>query len=61
MFTSEKDIVNAASAKTGIAVKTVPDIRNRSCRVLDSLKVPPWVVNATTPLVGERLDDTVSE
>ena len=27
MFTSEKDIVNAASAKTGIAVKTVPDIR----------------------------------
>jgi D-alanine transaminase len=27
MFTSIKDIVNAASAKTGIAVKTVPDIR----------------------------------
>jgi D-alanine transaminase len=27
MFTSEKDIVGAASAKTGIAVKTVPDIR----------------------------------
>jgi D-alanine transaminase len=27
MFTSEKDIVNAASAKTGIAVKTVTDIR----------------------------------
>lgn len=27
MFTSEKDIVNAASAKTGIAVKTVQDIR----------------------------------
>ncbi len=27
MFTSTKDIVNAASAKTGIAVKTVPDIR----------------------------------
>jgi D-alanine transaminase len=27
MFTSEKDIVNATSAKTGIAVKTVPDIR----------------------------------
>jgi D-alanine transaminase len=27
MFTSEKDIVNAPSAKTGIAVKTVPDIR----------------------------------
>ena len=27
MFTSEKDIVNAASAKTGIGVKTVPDIR----------------------------------
>jgi D-alanine transaminase len=27
MFTSVKDIVNAASAKTGIAVKTVPDIR----------------------------------
>jgi D-alanine transaminase len=27
MFTSAKDIVNAASAKTGIAVKTVPDIR----------------------------------
>src|SRR3982074_100754 len=27
MFTSVKDIVNAPSAKTGIAVKTVPDIR----------------------------------
>jgi D-alanine transaminase len=27
MFTSEKDIVNAASAKTGIGVITVPDIR----------------------------------
>ena len=27
MFTSEKDIVNAASAKTGINVITVPDIR----------------------------------
>jgi D-alanine transaminase len=27
MFTSAKDIVNAASATTGIAVKTVPDIR----------------------------------
>lgn len=27
MFTSEKDIVGAASASTGIAVKTVPDIR----------------------------------
>jgi D-alanine transaminase len=27
MFTSAKDIVNAASAKTGIAVKTVADIR----------------------------------
>ena len=27
MFTSEKDIVGAASAKTGIAVKTVADIR----------------------------------
>jgi D-alanine transaminase len=27
MFTSVKDIVNAASAKTGIAVITVPDIR----------------------------------
>ncbi|MEA2884625.1 MAG: D-alanine transaminase [Bradyrhizobium sp.] len=27
MFTSTKDIVNAATAKTGIAVKTVPDIR----------------------------------
>lgn len=27
MFTSEKDIVNAASATTGIAVKTVQDIR----------------------------------
>jgi D-alanine transaminase len=27
MFTSSKDIVNAASAKTGIAVITVPDIR----------------------------------
>jgi len=27
MFTSAKDIVNAASAKAGIAVKTVPDIR----------------------------------
>src|SRR3954470_576838 len=27
MFTSTKDIVNAGSAKTGIAVKTVPDIR----------------------------------
>src|SRR6185369_10731176 len=27
MFTSEKDIVNAASARTGIAVKTVQDIR----------------------------------
>jgi D-alanine transaminase len=27
MFTSVKDIVNAALAKTGIAVKTVPDIR----------------------------------
>ena len=27
MFTSEKDIVNSASAKTGIAVKTMPDIR----------------------------------
>jgi D-alanine transaminase len=27
MFTSVKDIVGAASAKTGIAVKTVPDIR----------------------------------
>jgi D-alanine transaminase len=27
MFTSAKDIVGAASAKTGIAVKTVPDIR----------------------------------
>jgi D-alanine transaminase len=27
MFTSAKDIVNASSAKTGIAVKTVPDIR----------------------------------
>jgi D-alanine transaminase len=27
MFTSAKDIVNAASAKTGIAVITVPDIR----------------------------------
>jgi D-alanine transaminase len=27
MFTSAKDIVNAASAKTGIGVKTVPDIR----------------------------------
>jgi D-alanine transaminase len=27
MFTSVKDIVNATSAKTGIAVKTVPDIR----------------------------------
>jgi D-alanine transaminase len=27
MFTSAKDIVNAPSAKTGIAVKTVPDIR----------------------------------
>jgi D-alanine transaminase len=27
MFTSAKDIVHAASAKTGIAVKTVPDIR----------------------------------
>jgi D-alanine transaminase len=27
MFTSAKDIVNAASAKTGVAVKTVPDIR----------------------------------
>src|SRR3977135_2291685 len=27
MFTSVKDIVNAASAKTGIAVKTVADIR----------------------------------
>src|SRR4051812_6014432 len=27
MFTSAKDIVNAAAAKTGIAVKTVPDIR----------------------------------
>lgn len=27
MFTSVKDIVNAPAAKTGIAVKTVPDIR----------------------------------
>jgi D-alanine transaminase len=27
MFTSEKDIVNAASAKTGIGVVTVPDLR----------------------------------
>jgi D-alanine transaminase len=27
MFTSEKDIVNAASAKTGIAVISLPDIR----------------------------------
>ena len=27
MFTSTKDIVNAASAQTGIAVKTLPDIR----------------------------------
>lgn len=27
MFTTAKDIVNAAAAKTGIAVKTVPDIR----------------------------------
>jgi D-alanine transaminase len=27
MFTSEKDIINAASAKTGINVITVPDIR----------------------------------
>ncbi|MEA2942630.1 MAG: D-alanine transaminase [Bradyrhizobium sp.] len=27
MFTSAKDIVNAAAAKTGIGVKTVPDIR----------------------------------
>jgi D-alanine transaminase len=27
MFTSVKDIVNAASAKTGIGVITVPDIR----------------------------------
>jgi D-alanine transaminase len=27
MFTAAKDIVNAASAKTGIGVKTVPDIR----------------------------------
>lgn len=27
MFTSEKDIINAASARTGIAVKTVPDLR----------------------------------
>jgi D-alanine transaminase len=27
MFTSEKDIVGVASAKTGIGVKTVPDIR----------------------------------
>lgn len=27
MFTAEKDIVNAASAKTGIGVITVPDIR----------------------------------
>ena len=27
MFTSEKDIINAASAKTGISVITVPDIR----------------------------------
>ena len=27
MFTSEKDIVNSASARTGIAVKTMPDIR----------------------------------
>jgi D-alanine transaminase len=27
MFTSEKDIVNAAAAKTGISVITVPDIR----------------------------------
>ncbi|MDJ1160236.1 D-amino-acid transaminase [Chelatococcus sp. SYSU_G07232] len=27
MFTQEKDIVNAPAAKTGIAVKTVPDIR----------------------------------
>ena len=27
LFTSEKDIVNAASAKTGIGVITVPDIR----------------------------------
>jgi D-alanine transaminase len=27
MFTSEKDIVNAASARTGIGVITVPDIR----------------------------------
>ncbi|KIF66141.1 D-amino acid aminotransferase [Streptomyces sp. AcH 505] len=27
MFTMVKDIVNAAAAKTGIAVKTVPDIR----------------------------------
>jgi len=27
MFTSAKDIVNATSAKTGIAVITVPDIR----------------------------------
>ena len=27
MFTSVKDIVNAASAKTGIGVITVPDLR----------------------------------
>jgi len=27
MFTMEKDIINAPAAKTGIAVKTVPDIR----------------------------------
>ena len=27
MFTSEKDIINAAAAKTGISVITVPDIR----------------------------------
>jgi D-alanine transaminase len=27
MFTSEKDIINAASAKTGISVITVPDLR----------------------------------
>jgi D-alanine transaminase len=34
MFTSEKDIVNAASAKTGIGVITVPDLRSSSAFIL---------------------------
>ena len=54
MFTSTKDIINAPSAKTGIKVITVPDLRwaRRDRRTIVSAGVPKNGANSPSPCLG---------